>query len=215
MDSAALAAQIADYDSKRVNSTDALNKALTTYGVPEIRNTVSGLRSTVANTTNALNQVDPSVTGRTSGSLVTEAQRSRIVNNERAPIAQQLQAQGGQLSDQQQALKDALDQATTTANNEVNDWTTGRSALQSQYDTEYKREQDSADAARQSAAAAESKRQFDMQLAASKASAGSKAAKPSAAENKASLSNGIVSQFKKLTGKDGKVFQRELGCCII
>jgi hypothetical protein len=68
MDSATLARKLADYDANPVTSANALNEALGKYGVPEIRNTVSGLRTTVANTTNALNNVDPSVTGRTSGS---------------------------------------------------------------------------------------------------------------------------------------------------
>jgi hypothetical protein len=73
-------------------------------GVPEIRNNVAGLRTTVANTTNALNNVDPSVTGRTSGSLVTEAQRQRLVNMERAPIASELQNESGNLNTQNQIL---------------------------------------------------------------------------------------------------------------
>lgn len=204
MDSAALAAKLADYDANKVTSTDALNKALATFGVPEIRNTVSGLRTTVANTTNSLNNVDPSVTGRTQGSLVTEAQRQKQVSNERAPIAQQLDSQGKALTDQQQALQEAMGQATQTATNEVNDYNTGRTALQSEYDTTYKREQDTASAARQAAADAESKRQFDESLQASAAKGGS-TAKPSAQENKASVSNQIVGQLTKLVGKDGKV----------
>jgi hypothetical protein len=65
MDSAALAAKLASYDATPVTSASALNEALGQFGVPEIRNTVSGLRTTVANTTNSLNAVDPSVTGRT------------------------------------------------------------------------------------------------------------------------------------------------------
>jgi hypothetical protein len=142
MDSATIARQLADYDAKRVTSTDAMNQALAQYGVPEIRNTVSGLRTTLANTTNALNSVDPSVTGRTQGSLVTEAQRQRQVARERAPIAGQLDSQGKQLGDAQTNLNDALGQATTLATNRVNDWNAGRQALQGQYDNTYKREQD-------------------------------------------------------------------------
>jgi hypothetical protein len=153
---------LSDYDANKVTSASALNEALGKYGVPEIRNTVSGLRTTVANTTNALNNVDPSVTGRTSGSLVTEAQRQRLVNMERTPIAQQLGTQSGALGTQEKTLQDALSQATGEADRRVSDYTTGRSALQSQYDSAYKREQDAADRAAQAAAAAEQKRQFNV-----------------------------------------------------
>lgn len=162
MDSATLASQLAAYNAKPVTATDALNTALNTFGVPEIRNTVSGLRTTVANTNSALNAVDPSVTGRTQGSLVTEAQRERQVNNERAPIAQNLTDENKSLTDQQQALTDALGQATTTANNQVSDYNAGRTALQGEYDMEYQREQDAASKAAAAAAAAEQQREFNV-----------------------------------------------------
>jgi acetyl/propionyl-CoA carboxylase alpha subunit len=189
MDSAALAAKLASYDATPVTSASALNEALGQFGVPEIRNTVSGLRTTVANTTNSLNAVDPSVTGRTQGSLVTEAQRQRQVSNERAPIADQLTSQTGALTEQQQALKDALDQATTTASGKVNDYNQGRSALQGEYDIAYKREQDTAAASRAAAQDAESKRQFDAGLSekyanGSSTGSGSTADSPGSAQRK-------------------------------
>lgn len=170
MDSATIAQQLQQYDAKKVNSTDALNAAMTQYGVPEIRNTVSGLRTTLANTQNAYNAVDPSVTGRTQGSLVTEAQRTKQVSNERAPIADQITAQGRSLTDNQAALQDATSQANSLADRQVNDWNAGRSVLQNEYDTTYKREQDQANADREAAAAAEAKRQFDVSQATTRGS---------------------------------------------
>lgn len=170
MDSGTIAKQLQEYDAKRVTSADAINEALKQFGVPEIRNTVSGLRTTVANTTNALKNVDPSVTGRTSGSLVTEAQRQRQVVNERTPIAEQLGQQTGALGTQEQTLRDSLDQANTLASGRVRDWETGRTALQSRYDTAYKREQDAAEAARQQAALQEQIRQFNEQQATTRGS---------------------------------------------
>lgn len=175
MDSNALAQKLAAYDATPVTSASALNEALGQFGVPEIRNTVSGLRTTVANTTNSLNAVDPSVTGRTQGSLVTEAQRQRQVANERAPIAQELSGETGKLTEQQQALQDALGQATTQANNKVADYTRGRSALQDQYDMTYKREQDAAATAAQQAAEAERQREFNVGASQKASSAASKA----------------------------------------
>jgi hypothetical protein len=44
-------------------------------------------------------------------------------------------------------LQDALSQATTQANNKVNDYNTGRKALQDEYTTAYQREQDAKAAA--------------------------------------------------------------------
>lgn len=207
MDSGTLAANIAEYDKNKVTSADALNKALAQFGVPEIRNTVSGLRTTLANTNNAYNNVDPSVTGRTQGSLVTEAQRQKQVSNERAPIAQQIQGQSTALSDNQRSLDEANAQATTLATNQVNDYNTGRAALQSQYDTTYKREQDAAAAEAARQAAAESTRQFNEQQATTRSSAsyGGSSSKASASDTKAAVGQHVAQGLASSTGKDGHV----------
>lgn len=165
MDSATLSKKMATYNAKPVTSTDALNEALGKYGVPEIRNTVDGLRTTVANTTNSLNAVDPSVTGRTSGSLVTEAQRQRQVANERAPIAQNLTDESNALNQNQQTLQDALGMATTQASNKVNDYNAGRDALKGEYEMAYNREQDSSAKKAAKLAASENTRQFNVREA--------------------------------------------------
>lgn len=194
MAAADIAAQLATYDATPVTSTDALNTALGQYGVPEIRNTVSGLRTTIANTTNALNAVDPSVTGRTGGSLVTEAQRAAIVNNERAPIAQNLTDETGALSQNQQDLTDALGAATTDATNKVNDYNAGRANLESEYQDADKSEQDAA--ANQLA---------EQQLAASATKAAAVPAATTAAATKAAAVGHITQQLDSLKGGDGKV----------
>lgn len=194
MDSATLAKQIASYDAAPVTSTSALNEALGQFGVPEIRKTVSGLRSTVANTSAALENVDPSVTGRTQGSLVTEAQRQKQVANERAPIAGQLTKFSGALSDNERTLQDALGQATTTANNRVTDYTRGREALQSQYDTAYKREADAA-------AKAEADRQYQLQVQSQRTSSSNSAA--SKQNDMSSAASTLDSAIKTKLGRDG------------
>lgn len=201
MAAADVAAQLQQYDANRVTTTDALNDALKQYGVPEIRQNVAGLRTTVANTTSALNNVDPSVTGRTQGSLVTEAQRQRQVANERAPIAQQLQGFNTALGQGEQNLNEANNQATTLATNRVHDWETGRSALQSQYDTAYKAEQDAAQAEAQRQAAAESTRQFNASLAASNAKSSGSAKTPSTTD----LKQNVLQQMNANKGTDGYV----------
>lgn len=205
--SAELAAQLAEHDRNKIDSATALNEALKQFGVPEIRDNVAKLRTTVANTTSALNNVDPSVTGRTSQSLVTEAQRQRIVNNERAPIAGQLSEQTGALGEQDQTLRDATQQASTIATNRVNDYVTGRQALQSQYDDTYKREQDEAakELARQQAA--EESRRFDIQQATTRGSSsyGGGSAKADKPITKNDVAMNVAAQFQKNIGKDGKV----------
>lgn len=194
MDSATLAKQIAAYDAAPVTSTSALNEALGQFGVPEIRKTVSGLRSTVANTSAALDNVDPSVTGRTQGSLVTEAQRQKQVVNERAPIAGQLTKFSGALSDNERALQDALGQATTVASNRVNDYTRGRDALQSQYESAYTREKDAA-------AKAEADRQYQLQVQQARSSSASSSATKQA--DMSSAASKLDSALKTKLGRDG------------
>lgn len=207
MDSATIANNLATYDQGRVTSTDAMNQALSQYGVPEIRKTVSGLRTTIANTGAALNAVDPSVTGRTSGSLVTEAQRTKQVANERAPIAQQLGDQTGALNQNQADLTDALSQATQVANNRVNDWNSGRAALVDERDSAYKREQDAAAAQTAKDAAARAQANADRQYALdqqanNRANAASSVVK---APTKEDVASHIVQSFNSLKGNDQHV----------
>ncbi len=217
MASADIANQIVAYDKNKVTSEGALNDALKEYGIPEIRQNVAGLRTTVANTTAALNNVDPSVTGRTQGSLVTEAQRQRQVVNERAPIAGQLTTFGGQLGDQERTLAENTGLATTKATNRVNDYTTGRLALQSQYDNEYKREQDTASREAERQAFAESQRQFNEgQLTTRNAArySGSGGSKASAGEQKQAAQQAITAGLAKNSGKDGFVSRASFGAAL-
>lgn len=162
MDSASLANQISQYDKTPVNSVDALNSAMAQYGVPEMRQQVAGLNTTITNTQNALNNVDPSVTGRTQGSLVTEAQREKQVNNERAPIAQQLTSQQGALGTATNGLSDAEKNAELLATNKVNDYNTGRQALVDQYNMTTARETAAAQAASDAAKQNEAIREFNV-----------------------------------------------------
>jgi uncharacterized small protein (DUF1192 family) len=135
-----LAQQLADYDSKRKSSADVLNEAMGKYGIPEIRSRVAGLRTTLTNTENALNAVDPSVTGRTQGSLVTEAQRQKQVANERAPIAEQYGSLSRSLGDAQSNLSDQERAAQMLAEGQLNDYSAGREALSTRYNLALGRE---------------------------------------------------------------------------
>lgn len=133
MDSATLANQIADYDKNAKSSADVLNDAMKQYGIPEIRNRVSNLRTTLSNTENALNNVDSSVTGRTQGSLVTEAQRQRQVVNEKQPLMQNYGQISNALGNESNNMSDQMQAAQMLASGRINDYNTGRQALQSRY----------------------------------------------------------------------------------
>jgi hypothetical protein len=134
MSSADIAKQLATYDANKKSSADILNESMAQYGIPEIRSRVAGLRTTMTNTENALNAVDPSVTGRTSNSLVTEAQRQAIVNKERQPIAQQYGDQSRTLNNESANLTDQESAANTLAQGRMNDYTSGRAAIQGRYE---------------------------------------------------------------------------------
>lgn len=80
-------------------------------GVPQAQQQVSGLRQAIANTTNLLNNVAPSVEGRTQNSLVTSAQANRQIQNESAPIAKTLSDQTQKEAVASADYKDLLGQA--------------------------------------------------------------------------------------------------------
>lgn len=138
--SAALATQLSALDANKQSSADILNGAMAKYGVGDIQNRVSGLRTTLSNTETALNNVDPSVTGRTSNSLVTEAQRQRMVNQERVPIAAQYGDQTRALSNESANLGEAQKQADVFANGQISDNTNNRNNIQNEYNNATARE---------------------------------------------------------------------------
>ena len=152
--------QIQSFDASRSNPSDVLNQAQNKYGVGQTQQRLVGLRSAIMGTENLLNNVDPSVTGRTANSLVTEAQRSKMVANERAPIADQYSQQQGALANENANLNDASTKAAQEAQLTLTGQDTKRNALQSLYDTLYKREQDKI--AQDAAAKAASSSAFDM-----------------------------------------------------
>jgi len=146
--------QIQSFDSSRANPTDVLNQSNQQFGVDQSRQRLVGLRGAIMGTENLLKSVDPSVTGRTSNSLVTEAQRSKMVQNERAPIADQYSEQQGALQNENANYNDLQGQAAKDAQLRLTADDTKRNSLQSLYDTLYRREQDAlaAEAARKAAA---------------------------------------------------------------
>jgi hypothetical protein len=80
---------------KQLDPTAAASTANTTYDVSGKQSRLSALQGLVGNLQSSVEAVDPSVTGRTSGTFTTEAQRSALVSKERAPILNSLSKEQG------------------------------------------------------------------------------------------------------------------------
>lgn len=176
--------------------SQAYNDAAGQFGVGQAQQNVTGLRQAINNTTNLLNQVAPSVMGRTGQSLVTNAQATHQIANEQAPIQTELNQQDTAYQGANDDYNKAEGRAESMAGNTLSSQQNQRSYLQSLYDNLYGQEQDSAKMA-------ESKRQFDagqsleqQKLAASRAAA-SASASPSFGGSSAPASVGTLGRDAK------------------
>lgn len=147
--------QLQQAQGQQKSADQVYNETNQALGVNQAAETVSGLRGAIARTTSLLNQVAPSVYGRTQNSLVTNAQATRQIANEQAPIQKDL----GGLGDQYQSASSDLNRLTDQANNRagatLNQQQTRLSFLQQLFDQLSGREQNAA-------SLAEQQRQFNM-----------------------------------------------------
>jgi len=184
-----LARQIAEVD-KGYNPTEVYNTVTAQLGIPDARARVQGLQTQLLNSENAIKAVDPSVTGRTSGSLVTEAQRQRLVNMEREPLVGAYNDQSKSFGIQQDALKSLLGEADTKIGLAESGYKNKRQSLADQLDYALKQQQ-----------ANESKRQFNV-------SAGQKA-KAESVDPGAEFLDYIGNQFKGAGGAGNTKITRQ------
>lgn len=140
--------QLTSYRGTIKDPSTILAESRNKYGIDSVNSRIQGLRGSITNTEGLLNGVDNSVTGRTSGTLTTEAQRARIVNMERAPISDTLATQQAGLTNESQNLQDLTGQASTDAQLQYGGQQDQLTYLKSIYDTLFAREQ-AAEAARQ------------------------------------------------------------------
>src|ERR1035437_1257142 len=181
---------------------DFLTDANNTAGVGGAQDTVTGLRSSIDTTTKLLNQVPPSVMGRTGGSLVTNAQATKQISNEQAPISKNLTALGSQYTEAGQNLNTLKSQAAQEANLGYQSQQDKQSYLQNLYNTMYTKEQNATQAANTLAQQAESKRQFDVNAA---NTAAANASKSSAVSSTPSASQNMAEALTSKAGADGYV----------
>lgn len=133
--------QLQGYQAKMQNPQDILQSRQAALGIPQAQQNVSGLRQAITNTTNLLNQVPDSVRGRTGGSLVTAAQAGRQIQNEQAPVAQQLQSRGQEYGEAQEGYGMLSGQAEREANAQITGDQQRLGNLQSIYEALFGREQ--------------------------------------------------------------------------
>lgn len=185
--------QLQSYQASRRKPQDILQERETSLGVPTSQQRLVGLRGAIQNTENLLKGVDPSVSGRTQGSLVTEAQKQRLISLEREPIAGQLNDQNRSLENENANYNELSRRALQDAQLQIASDDQQQNSLQGLYGTLYQREQD--DIARQ-----ERERAFQAQQAEARRQA-------AASSSLASLLNGGAGSPQKAAPKTDPVQQ--------
>lgn len=167
------------YQSGMQTPDQSLQNADQSLGVNQAQQQVSGLRGAIQNTTNLLNQVAPSVYGRTQNSLVTDAQATGQINNAEAPLNSQLNTENTNYSNANSDYTNLEQQAEAQASAEQTGQNNQLSALQNIYSDLYTQESNAAQQA-------EAEREFNAQQATANAAASS--------------DNGLGSELSSLLG---------------
>lgn len=208
MDSQTALTQYQQAANSAQNPQQLLQGAQQQYGVGAAQQTVQGLRGAIQNTSNLLQQVAPSVMGRTQNSLVTNAQSNRIIQNEQAPISQQLSKQGQDYQYANSDLSNAENQANEAANLAYKGQQDKLSYLQNLYNTVYSKEQNDRAAQAAEAQRQEQIRQFNAQMASRSSGGGGSGGGGRAPSQASILSNAagqIESGLRSVKGGDGYV----------
>lgn len=158
-------ANLQQFQSGLQKPEDILTGQEQQLGVPQAQQQVQGLRGAIQNTTNLLNNVAPSVYGRTQNSLETNAQASRNIQNEQAPLSATLDKQNTDYGNQESDLQNLLSRAGTLSSLKAQGQDSQLGYLKDIYSALYGQEQDSAKMAEQ-------QREFDATQATSRASSG-------------------------------------------
>ena len=134
--------ELTNFRNSRRKSTDILQEQQTRLGMPSAQQRQAGLRGAITNTENLIKAVEPSVSGRTGGSLVTEAQKTRLVGLERQPLDDTFREQNRALEGETMNLNELQRQAQQATQLAVADDDSRENALSGLYGTLYQREQD-------------------------------------------------------------------------
>lgn len=199
------AAQASLQGFKQLGSNDALNTANTNYGVGDSQARVSALKGMVGNLQSSVEAVDPSVTGRTTGTFTTEGQRQALVAKEQAPILGSLNKQQGALTSEQGDLTQKQSLASQMASALLSDDKQAYQRLLDQYNASTA--QDSADEQKRQyeASQAEQRRQFDVTTAANAKAAAQKSAATTKSGGQGLIISQLGSALTNAAGRDGYV----------
>lgn len=162
--SASALGQLQDLQSKAQNPNDILTNQRQQLGVNAAQDTVTGLRGAINNTTQLLKQVAPSVMGRTANSLVTNAQATKQISNEQAPINQNLSDQTAKYGQESQDLATLQQRAQEAASGIYAGQQDKLSYAQNLYNTLYQKERDAQAAQQAEADRQEQIRQYNASL---------------------------------------------------
>jgi len=153
------------FSANRPQASDYITQANQKYNVTGAESNVSNLESLVNNLQNSAAAVDPSVTGRTSGTFTTEAQRQALVSREQQPILTNLGQQQTGLANAQQQLSTSENLANQMASALMQGDAQKYQSLLDQYNAASAAEQFQAQQKAQAASLAEQQRQFNADLA--------------------------------------------------
>lgn len=150
------------FSSSRPPATDYMNQANQKYGVEGLQGNAQNLQGLVTNLQNSVAAVNPSVTGRTSGTFTTQGQRDALVNREQQPILANLGQQQQAYGQAQTALGTAQTNAGQYANSLYNNDQQHYQQLLDQYSAATSADQFAQQQAATLAQQAETKREFDL-----------------------------------------------------
>lgn len=97
--SSQLFSQYQTFQQKRSKPEDYVKKYTSELGVDQAKERVKSARTAIRSTEDTISGIPDSVAGRTSGSLVTDSQRNRLVQNEVAPLQDVLRTQNAGYGD--------------------------------------------------------------------------------------------------------------------
>lgn len=142
-----------DFQNKRVRPEDYVKQYGAELGVDKIRGRVSDARSAIRATEGTIAATPASVAGRTSGSLVSDAARTALVQQEIAPLQEIMGTQTAAFGDARSDLEDTLSDVNSRASASYNADSEKANNIMSLYGAALQYEQEQ-----------ERKRQFEEQM---------------------------------------------------
>lgn len=163
--SASYLTQYQSFQKSRVKPEDYVKRYSADLGVDDAKARVKSARSAIRSTEDTISATPDSVAGRTGGSLVTDAQRNRLVQNEIAPMQDVLRTQSGAFGDASQDLGLLSSDLNRRVDLSLDQDRTKESSLLQLYQAAAEKEKQDEARRQWEAQMAEQKRQFDAQLA--------------------------------------------------